>query len=284
MLAMYGLFKKKHIVSAFKYLVILLLIVVLIFPIYWMVVSSFQRTDHLMNLPPQFWPRNIFISNYTKIFSNAVYLTYFKNSFITAAGTVLVVLLISIPTGYAFSRYHFFGKNVILTSILTVQMFPIVVILMSLYTFYMKWKLLNTYRGLILADTTFALPLTVMLMKAFFDTLPRSLDDAASIDGAGRLHTLVTILLPLTLPSLVAVGCYTFLNTWDDFLMALVIMQRDSMKTLTVGLAQSFLGEYSNDYGALMAFSVAGSLPIVLLFVFFQKYMISGLTTGAVKG
>lgn len=281
---MFGLLKKKHMELLFKYLIIILLIVVLIFPVYWMLISSFQRTDRLMNLPPQFWPQNFYFHNYIKIFSNMVYLTYFKNSFITSAGTVLVVLLISVPTGYAFSRYRFFGRNAILTSIMTVQMFPIVVILMSLYTFYLRWHMLNTYRGLILADTTFALPLTVMLMKAFFDTLPKSLDDAASIDGAGRIHTLVAILLPLTLPSLVAVGCYTFLNTWDDFLMALVIMQRDNMKTLTVGLAQSFLGEYSNDYGALMAFSVAGSVPIVLLFVFFQKYMISGLTTGAVKG
>ncbi len=135
-----------------------------------------------------------------------------------------------------------------------------------------------------MADSTFALPLAITLMKSFFDTLPRSLDEAARIDGAGRLRTLFSILLPLTLPGLIAVGIYTFLSAWDDFLMALVIMQKNEMRTLTVGIAQSFLGEYAHDYGALMAFSVAGSLPIVLLFVFFQKYMIAGLTAGAMKG
>ena len=209
---------------------------------------------------------------------------YFINSFITAGGTVLTVLLVSVPAGFSFSRYRFRGRNAILTSILSVQMFPIVVILISLYTFYMKWNLLNTYIGVILADTTFALPLAITLMKSFFDTLPRSLDESARIDGAGRMRTMLQILLPLTLPGLVAVGIYTFLNAWDDYLMSMTIMQVNNMKTLPVGLAQSFLGEYAHDYGALMAFSMAGSLPIVLLFVFFQKYMVSGLTAGAVKG
>ncbi len=161
---------------------------------------------------------------------------------------------------------------------------PIVVILISLYTFYMRWNLLNTYRGLILIDTAFALPLAINLMKSFFDTLPKSLDESATIDGAGRLRTLWSILMPLVLPGLLAVGIYTFLNAWDDFLMALTIMQDTNMKTLTVGLAQSFLGEYAYDYGALMAFSLCGSLPVVLIFVFLQRYMISGLTAGAVKG
>ena len=158
------------------------------------------------------------------------------------------------------------------------------VILISLYTFYMRWNLLNTYRGLILIDTAFALPLAINLMKSFFDTLPKSLDESATIDGAGRLQTLWSILMPLVLPGLLAVGIYTFLNAWDDFLMALTIMQDTNMKTLTVGLAQSFLGEYAYDYGALMAFSLCGSLPVVLIFVFLQRYMISGLTAGAVKG
>ena len=197
---------------------------------------------------------------------------------------VLTVLLIALPAGFSFSRYDFKGKNVILTTIMSVQMFPIVVILISLYGFYMRWNLLNTYLGVILADTTFALPLAITLMRSFFDTLPHSLDESARIDGAGRIRTMVSILVPLTLPGLVAVGIYTFLSAWDDFLMALTIMNTTNMKTLAVGLAQSFLGEYAHDYGALMAFSMAGSLPIVLMFVFFQKYMISGLTAGAVKG
>ena len=267
-----------------KYLVIVALIVILLFPIYWMVVSSFMENKYLVNLPPKFIPVDPSIKNYVKIFTNAQYLTYFKNSFIASSGTVLLSLFVSILAGYAFSRFNFKGKNFLMTSILSVQMFPIVAILISLYTFYFKWNLLNTYRGLILASTTFCLPLVITLMKAFFDTLPKSIDESAKVDGAGRLRTLFTILLPLTLPGLVAVGIYTFISSWDDFLFGLIIMQKDTMKTLPVGLAQSFLGEYAHDYASMMAFAAAGSAPIVLLFVFFQKYMIAGLTAGSVKG
>lgn len=268
-----------------KYALIVLFTALLLFPVLWMLLSSLQPSYKLMQMPPTFTVTGESgFGNYLKIFSKPTYVRYFLNSFITAGFTVVTVLLISIPAGFSFSRYRFRGRNAILTTILSVQMFPIVVILISLYSFYTQWNLLNTYQGVILADTTFALPLAITLMKSFFDTLPRSLDESARIDGAGRLRTLFQILLPLTLPGLVAVGIYTFLSAWDDFLMAMTIMQTNAMKTLPVGLAQSFLGEYAHDYGALMAFSIAGSLPIVLLFVFFQKYMISGLTAGAVKG
>jgi multiple sugar transport system permease protein len=268
-----------------KYVAAILITLVLLFPVLWMLLSSLQPSYRLMQMPPTFAiTGESGLGNYVKIFSKAEYVRYFINSFITAGSTVLTALVISVPAGFSFSRYRFRGRNAILTAILSVQMFPIVVILISLYTFYMKWNLLNTYAGVILADTTFAMPLAITLMKSFFDTLPRSLDESARIDGAGRMRTLFQILLPLTLPGLVAVGIYTFLSAWDDFLMAMTIMQSNAMKTLPVGLAQSFLGEYAHDYGALMAFSIAGSLPIVLMFVFFQKYMISGLTAGAVKG
>lgn len=276
--------KKNTILSIIKYAVIVSLLILLLFPVVWMAISSVQPSSKLMNLPPEFLPSNPTLDNYIKIISNTKYLRYFENSFITAGGTVLLCLCIAIPAGYAFSRYRFPLKNTVMTFIMSVQMFPIVVILISLYTFYMRWNLLNTYRGLILIDTAFALPLAINLMKSFFDTLPKSLDESATIDGAGRLRTLWSILMPLVLPGLLAVGIYTFLNAWDDFLMALTIMQDTNMKTLTVGLAQSFLGEYAYDYGALMAFSLCGSLPVVLIFVFLQRYMISGLTAGAVKG
>lgn len=276
--------KKNTILSIIKYTVIVSLLILLLFPVVWMAISSVQPSSKLINLPPEFLPSNPTLDNYIKIISNTKYLRYFENSFITAGGTVLLCLCIAIPAGYAFSRYRFPMKNTVMTFIMSVQMFPIVVILISLYTFYMRWNLLNTYRGLILIDTAFALPLAINLMKSFFDTLPKSLDESATIDGAGRLRTLWSILMPLVLPGLLAVGIYTFLNAWDDFLMALTIMQDTNMKTLTVGLAQSFLGEYAYDYGALMAFSLCGSLPVVLIFVFLQRYMISGLTAGAVKG
>ena len=163
-------------------------------------------------------------------------------------------------------------------------MFPIVGILISLFGFFSKWQLLDTYFGLVIADTTFCLPLSIMLIKSFIDTVPHSLDEAAKIDGCGRLRILSSILLPTIQPGILAVGIFTFMKSWDDFLFALIIMRDHGKKTLPVGLAESFLGEYIHDYGGMMSVSVCASLPVILLFVFFQKYMISGMTAGAVKG
>jgi multiple sugar transport system permease protein len=267
-----------------KHVLIVLILILLLFPIYWMVISSLTPNKYLMSLPPHFIPLEVGMQNYLKIIQNAQYIRYFENSFITSSGTVLLTLSISILAGYSFSRFRFKGKSAMMTSIVSVQMFPIVAILVSLYTFYYQWGMINTYRGLILANTTFCLPLSIMLIKAFFDTIPKSLEESARIDGAGRFRTLISILLPLIVPGIIAVGVYTFLKAWDDFVMSLIIMQSEKMRTLPVGIAQSFLGEYCHDYASMMAFAVAGSAPIVLLFVFFQKYMIEGLTAGAVKG
>ena len=268
-----------------RYALLAVILVIALFPVLWMLFASLLPSQHVMQIPPVFGiTHESSLANYIKVFSQAKYLRYYLNSVITSGGTVAVVMLIALLASYSFSRYDFWGKNAVLTLILSVQMFPIVAILISLYGFYMRWNLVDHYAGVILADTVQALPLAIMLLRSFFDTLPRSLDESARIDGAGRIRTMLAILVPLTIPGLVAVGIYTFLNAWDDYLMALTIMKNDSMKTLTVGLAQSFLGEYAHDYGALMAFAMGGSLPIVLLFIFFQKYMISGLTAGAVKG
>ena len=278
-----GLLRKK-ILAIGKYLAIAIVVVVMLFPIYWMVVCSLMPSHYLTVMPPHFLPTEFTLENFSTIFTTAKYLTYFKNSFITAGGTVAITLLIAIPAGYSFSRFKFWGKNAILTTLMSVQMFPVVVILISLYMFYLRLNMLSTYRGLILADTTFALPLAIMLIKAFFDTVPRSLDESAKIDGAGRVRIMTQILFPLVLPGVVAVCIYTFLNAWDDYLMALIIMQDPNMKTLTIGIAETFLGEYAYNYGGMMAFAVAGSAPIVIIFIFLQRYMITGLTAGAVKG
>lgn len=275
---------RKKIWAAGKYALAILAACIVCFPVYYMAISSLMPNHLVMNLPVKWWPQQVTFANFVKIFQNSQYVNYFKNSFIVAFGCVAVVLLVSLPSSYALSRFHFRGKTAMLTAVTSVQMFPIVVIMISLYTLYYKWGLLDTYTGLILANTAFAMPLAITLLKGFYDTVSSSLDEAARIDGAGRFQVLIKILMPLILPGIVAVGTYTFLSAWDDYLLALIVMQKDANITLTVGLARSFLGEYSNDYGSLMAFSLAGSLPIVLMFAFFQKFLISGLTSGAVKG
>lgn len=270
--------------KALIYIVLSVFIVIFLFPIYWMTVSSFRDNAELMSLPPKFSPIGGTLQNYSKLLQMGDFLVYFKNSVIVAGTTVIVTIVVAIFAGYALSRFDFRHKSLLMTALISIQIFPTTVIIISLFTFYRDLGLLNTYRGLILADTVNALPFSIWLLKSFFDTVPRSLDEAAYIDGSGRFRTLWTIITPLVLPGLLAIGIYAFLGSWDDFIFAMTIMKEETMKTLPIGLAQSFMGEYVYDYSGMMTMSMVASLPVVILFIFLQKYMVAGLTAGAVKG
>ncbi|MFD0713553.1 carbohydrate ABC transporter permease [Paenibacillus sp. GCM10027626] len=266
------------------YLLIAVIIAIFMFPIYWMVVSSFRDNAALMSYPPSFLPLDGTWDNYLKLFGETKHLIYFRNSVIVAGGTVAIALFISIFAGYAFSRYRFRFKSTLMTAIISVQIFPVTVIMISLFTFYRDLGLLNTFAGLILADIVYSLPFTIWFIKSFFDTVPVTLDESAQIDGCGRLRTMFEIVVPLIKPGMAAIGIYAFLTSWDDFMFGLLIMRSEEMKTLPVGIAQSFMGEYVHDYAGMMTLSVLASMPVVLVFMFMQKYMIAGLTSGAVKG
>jgi multiple sugar transport system permease protein len=269
-----------------RYALLIALLVIALFPIYWMFVSSFRPNSALTKLPPKFLPfdAEATLENYGRILSTDKYLIYYFNSVVVALATVLVCLVVAVLAGYALSRYNFRGKSLLMTAILSVQMFPLVAILISLFTFYLDLKLTNTYQGLILADTSIALPFSIWFMKSFFDTIPSSLDEAATIDGCGRFRTIFQIIVPLSKPGLLAVGIYTFLLAWDDFIFALTLNNKEELRTLPVGIANSFAGEFLFDWSGMMTISVVASGPVLLLFIFLQRYMIAGLTQGSVKG
>jgi multiple sugar transport system permease protein len=276
--------KNKKSKTVFNYIVIVLGLIIFLFPVYWMIVSSFHSNAELMSFPPKFTFKNGTFANYVRVFGAWKFVNYFKNSVIVATSSVFFSILISLFAGFAFSRYRFAGKSLLMTAILNIQVFPVTVIIIALFSFYSKMNLLDTYQGLIFADIVYSLPFTVWFLKAFFDTIPKSLDEAAKIDGCGRLRTLFSVLMPLLKPGMISVGIYTFLYSWDDFVFALTILKTEKMKTLPLGLVQSFMGEFSNDYAGMMTLSVLTSLPVVFVFLLTQKYMISGLTAGAVKG
>ena len=267
----------------FTYFVIIALLFLFVFPIYWMFISSLKDNSVLMRLPPQLYPTFSTLDSYKAIFQNVKYMRYIGNSLIVASITVVIDLLFSVFAGYSLSRFRYPGRKAIMTVTLSAQVFPTVVILISLYEFFSKFKLMNSYFGLALADVAMSLPLSVWMLKSFCDSVPRSLDEAARVDGCGRFRTMMQIVVPLLKPGMLAVGIYAFLMSWDDYLLGLVIMTKTPKKTLPVGISESFLGEFGFDYSGMMTISVVASLPVLLLFLIFQKYMVAGLTGGAVK-
>lgn len=275
--------KKSFLKKFFLYFAIIILLILFIFPIYWMVIASLKDNAVLMRMPPQLYPTFSTFENYISVLTNLKYLNYIKNSLIVAGGTVLVDLILATFAGYSLSRYRYPGRKTIMTAFLSAQVFPMVVIIISLYEFFTKVRLMNSYTGMILADVAMSLPLSVWILKSFCDSVPKSLDEAARIDGCGRFMTMVKVVVPLMKPGMLAVGIYAFLMAWDDYLLALVIMTKTSMKTLPVGIAETFLGEFGFDYAGMMTISFVAALPVLLLFLIFQKYMVAGLTGGAIK-
>ena len=275
--------KKNPQKKVLTYLAIAFLLLLFIFPIYWMVISSLKDNSVLMRTPPQLYPTFSTFQNYLSVITNTKYLNYIKNSLIVAALTVVVDLALAIFAGYSLSRFRYPGRKAIMTLTLSAQVFPTVVIIISLYAFFSKLNLMNTYAGLTLADVAMSLPLSVWMLKSFADTVPQSLDEAARIDGCNRFMTMIRIVMPLMKPGMLAVGIYAFLQSWDDYMIGLIVMTKTAMKTLPVGIAETFLGEFGFDYAGMMTISVVASLPVVLLFLFFNKYMVAGLTGGAVK-
>ena len=280
---------KKKILRSIRLFIILIILVFILLPIYWMVNTSFKFKPEIFSIPPTFFPKKFTFSNYSSIIfghlaSSIPFLTYFKNSLIVAISTVVITLLLATPAAYAFSRVLFLGKRALIYVVIVSQMLPIVLILIPLYTTFLKLKLLSTYIGLILTYIMFTLPFSIWLLKGYFDTIPRELDDAAKVDGCNKLQAMVKVIIPNVRPGLTATAIVAFIMAWDEFIISLTIMDKNSMRTLPVGIIQSFVGEFATKWGEMMAASIITSVPVVIIFIFLSKYLIGGLTRGAVKG
>lgn len=275
--------KQKFLKKAAVYLVLAAALVIFLFPVYWMLISAFRNNNGLMQRPLDFKPTIDTLQNMIAVLSSDKYVRYIMNSLIVSVGTMLSCVVLSLLAGYALSRYKFPLRKTIMSTLLSVQMFPTVAILITLYTFFVQFGLTNTYTGLILACLCVSLPLSVWMMKSFYDTIPVSLDEAAKIDGCSRLGILCRVILPMMKPGIYAVAIYSFLMAWDDFVFSKVLINVNDKKTLTVGIAESFLGEFSHNYAGMMALAVIAALPIVLVFIAFQRFLVSGMTAGAVK-
>lgn len=270
--------------GAFSALLLAAFLLFLLFPLYWMLLTSFKDNSVLFKLPPEWWPSHPVTSHYDKLFADNVFLTYYRNSLLVGFCTTAVTLLAATFAGYGFSRFQFRFKSLAMMSILSTQMLPVVSLLIALYTMYNNYGLLNNRGGLVIALTTSCLPFSIWMIKVFFDGIPIDLEESAKIDGASRFGILLRIVLPLTKPGLFSIGIYSFILSWDDFLYSITLINQDALRSLNAGIAIRYIGELSYDWSSIMTVCVTSIVPISLLFLFFQKYMVSGLTAGAVKG
>ncbi len=276
---------KKKIWTMVEYLILAVILLFLLFPLYWVLMTSFKTNMEAYRFPPTMVPEAPNVNSYISLFTeDNFFFIYYKNNFIVSGITAAITLVLAVMSGYALSRFKIRWNRWIVAAFLSAQMFPIVSRMISLYDLLGKIHLINTRAGLILALTAAMLPFTITLMASFFDGIPRELEEAAIVDGAGRIQTLFQIVMPLVKSGMVAVGIYAFLMTWDDYLHAVTLIQNDSLRTLSAGVALRYLGELSYDWSKVNTISVVGILPIMFLFFFFQKYMVKGLVAGAVKG
>jgi arabinogalactan oligomer/maltooligosaccharide transport system permease protein len=221
--------------------------------------------------------------HFSKIMGSDSFWTWMRNSLIVSLGTTLLGLVVAIPAGYAFSRYKFTGRDVSMFAFLLVQMFPGIIILVPYFLVMKTLGLLNSHLGLILAYCVTALPLCVWMLKGFFDTVPRELEEAALLDGCNQFQVFTKVVLPLSLPAVAVTALFSFLAAWNEFLLALTFNTSNDMYTLPVGLA-SMISSTGQAWGDFAAASLLVSLPVALLFLFFQKFLIEGLSAGGVKG
>ena len=249
-------------------------------PYLWMLATSLTQESKLFTDGPSF--ANATFANYIRLFKTVGFHTNILHSLIIASGTVVVGLTLSVTAAYAFSRFSFRGQKILMVQFLIVNMFPIILLILPLFIMMKGLGLIDSHLGLIIANSTIAIPFSVWMMTSYINGIPKSLDEAAMTDGCTRLGALWRVVLPLCTPGIIATGIYIFITAWNEYLYALTLGGR-SVRPITVAI-QTLIGEYQVEWGLLTAGGIVGAMPTTILFLIVQKRLVGGLTQGAVKG
>lgn len=250
-------------------------------PYLWMLLTSLKQESTLFSPERSLLPAVVTLENYVRLFEKTTFLNNLGHSVVVSIGTMLLGLAVSITAAYAFSRFRFPGRRALMLQFLLVNMFPIVLLIIPLFIIMKSLGLLDTHLGLILAHSTFSIPFATWMMISYFDAIPRSLDEAAMVDGCSPVGAMFRVVIPLTVPGIIATGIYIFITSWNEYLYASVLAGQN-VRTLTVAI-QTLVGEYEIAWGLLTAGGVVGALPVTLLFMLIQKRLVAGMTQGAVK-
>lgn len=262
---------------------LILLLAFALLPVYWLTATAFMTPEEVFAVDRPFFPRNPTLENFASFFENDDLLRALGNSFIVSTGTAVVSVIVGGLMAYSLSKFRYRGRDGLMVMFLLGQLIPGALLLISLYLMLASAGLLYTYVGLILSFTTFTLPLTVFLLKGILDALPDEILEAAKVDGLSRIGTFGRIVVPLVVPGLIAAGLFAFMRGWSDLLFALTLAGPDK-QTLPAALTTAYIYDGTGDWPALMAASLITSIPLALIFILLQRFFVSGLAAGAVKG
>lgn len=279
------------------HVIVLIFLVYTVYPLLWVVSVAFsgRQTLIFVDVPPDPtlldrlravvpWPSQWSLANFVSVFTDQPFLLWLWNSAVIAAATTVVGVFLATTAAYAFSRFRFPGRRAGLMSFLVSQMFPGVLMLIPLYIILVQWLGLGSSRiGLVLVYATTAIPFCVWMLKGYFDTIPRELEESALIDGASPPTIFLRIILPLAKPAIAVTALFSFMTAWNEFILAATLMDEEVLYTAPVGL-KFFVGGFSEQWGYFAAGAIVTAIPVVVLFMFLQRYLVSGLTAGAVKG
>lgn len=274
--------RRKHIIMS---VISVALLIALFFPIYWMGITSLKFEKEIFLSPPTFFPSEINLASYTAQLKSGDFNMFraFGNSALISFSCMAIALVLAVPASYGLARFRFRGKKLIVLSFLVTQMLPVSVVLTPLFIIFTKLDTINKYWAPIFADATIGIPFSILILNSYFASIPRELDDAARIDGCNRFSAFTKIFIPIAFPGVIVCGVFSFLYAWGDLAYGLTFIREQTMRPITAGIF-NFLGQYGTKWSYLCAFGIVTIIPVTLIFIFMQKYIISGLTAGAVKG
>lgn len=255
----------------------------LFFPIYWLAISAFKGNAELYRIVPTLWPHAPTLDNFETAITRGKLLLHLKNSLIVSGSAAAINSLLAMYAGYSFAKFQYPGRRAVMLLLLSAQVFPFGLLLISLYPMMTDLGLIDTRPGLVLSYIVFALPVSTYMLYSYFSQVPSELIEAARADGASELRIFHTIVLPVSIPAVVTVFLYGFMWSWNDLLYAMTLIVSEDKRTVGPGLLLSYLNEVNADWGGAMAASLVASLPIVIAFGFLQRWFIQGVTAGSVK-
>jgi len=269
--------------STIAYTVLGVLAIVVLFPFNWMIVTSFKGEDQMRSVVSMFWPKPFAIENYQQLLAKTEFAAWFGNSVFVAVSSTLLATAVGTIGAYALARLKFLGRGFMASATLITYLVPPSILFIPLYKQMQGLGMANSLAGLIAAYPSFTVPFVTWLLMGYFESIPEELEEAAMIDGATRFGAFYRIVLPLSAPGVLAAGLYAFTQAWNEFLYALVFITDGKLRTLPVGLASFITGDVYG-WGYLMSGAVLTTLPVIVAYIYLQKYMVEGLTAGSVKG